>query len=77
MRILCLVQGHRWETIREEWLPKTNEKDHISLLRFSECSHCRDVRATITHPEDFKSRFSIATPSFHRSMPPEAETAAG
>lgn len=73
MRILCAFQGHRWETIRQEWLPKKDEKDHISLLRFDECQHCHDVRATITHPEDYKSRFSMATRAFHRSTPEDAE----
>jgi len=71
MRVLCLFQGHRWNTVRERWIPAKTDDDHESLLRFDECSHCKDVRATITHPEDYKSRFSIATAGFHRSSQPE------
>ena len=71
MRLLCAFRGHLFNTLREEWIPPRDEKDYTSLLRFDECSHCRDVRVTLTHPEDYKSRWSSATKYGHRSLPPE------
>lgn len=70
MRLLCIVQGHRFRTLKEQWLPARNRDDFESLLRFDECAHCLDVRAVITHPEDYKSRFSMAGKTFHRSEAP-------
>lgn len=70
MRLLCYFQGHRFNTIREQWIPPKDSDDFESLLRFDECSHCRSVRATLTHPLDFKSRFSIARPYLHRVEAP-------
>lgn len=75
MRLLCLVKGHQFNTIREEWLKPKDADDHVSLLRFDECSFCHDVRSTITHPLDYKSRFSMATRHFHRAEEPSTVTA--
>jgi hypothetical protein len=68
MRLLCAIQGHRFVTIREEWLKPEDGKGFTSLLRFDECSHCHDVRATITNPEDHRSRWSIANRTDHRTI---------
>ena len=68
VRLLCAVQGHRFETLREEWIKPEDPKGFTSLLRFDECRHCHDVRATITHPEDHRSRWSIANRLDHRTM---------
>jgi hypothetical protein len=75
MRFLCFIQGHRWATLREQWLPPKGEDDFQSLLRFDECSHCHDVRAMIIHPLDYKSRFSLPTRAFHRAECPEPHEA--
>ncbi len=69
MRLLCAIQGHRFHTIREEWIEPTEGRKFTSLLRFDECSFCRDVRATLTNPEDHQSRWSIANRMDHRSIP--------
>jgi hypothetical protein len=67
MRLMCLIQGGcKLETIREEWLKPKNSDDYPSLLRFSECIYCHDVIATITHPNDFNSRWSKAGRAYHR-----------
>ena len=69
MRILCRFKGHQWRLLNEQWLPAKDD-DHISLLRFMECSHCMTVLATITHPDDYKSKWSVATKYGHRTMAP-------
>lgn len=71
MRLLCYFQGHRLHTIREEWIDAKEPGDFTSLLRFNECSHCKTVEATVTHPEDYKSRWSVATKFGHRTVSPE------
>jgi hypothetical protein len=70
MRLKCFIQGGcRFDKIlKEEWIRPIDPNDLISLLRFSECIYCKNVRATITHPEDYKSRWSIAKRADHRSI---------
>lgn len=72
MRLLCHVKGHQWQTLREEWIPPKDAEDFVSLLRFDECRHCHDIRAHLTHPLDYKTRFSMAKPFFHRAEDPAA-----
>jgi hypothetical protein len=65
---MCFIQGGcKFTTIKEEWLKPKDTSDFTSLLRFDECCYCHDVRATIVHPEDFNSRWSKPSRSFHRS----------
>lgn len=65
MKILCVVIGGcRWHVIREEWLPASATYETVRLLRFHECRHCRDTRATITSPK--VSETTYAKP--HRTM---------
>ena len=71
MRLLCYFKGHQYQVIHEEWLNPKDDDDHTSLLRFMECSHCKQVLATLTHPDDYKSKWSVATKFGHRTIPPE------
>ncbi len=71
-RMRCLVMGHRWQVIRENWVPAKNQDDHVSLLQFVRCSACQDTKATITHPHDCKSAYS--SPGYgHRWVAAELE----
>jgi hypothetical protein len=74
MRLLCYVKGHQYRLLMERWIEPKDENDHLSLLRFMECSHCMQVLSTITHPDDYKSKWSVATKFDHRTLPPKTET---
>jgi hypothetical protein len=69
MRVICFFQGGcKYETIYEEWIQPKDKDDFKSLLRFEECIYCHEVKSTITHPHDHKSRWSIATKVNHRTI---------
>ena len=70
MRLICIINGGcKWETLRQEWLPKDETHATARLLRFEECPTCKDTRATITSPEMEESRLSKPEPWY-----PERET---
>jgi hypothetical protein len=51
MRLLCLVRnGCTWKVVREYW--ENPDKDHpfARMIRYEECTHCKDTRATVTTP---------------------------
>ena len=73
MRLACLLRGHAFYVIREDWLPPTKVYENTRLLQFCRCSWCKETRATITSPTDYESMFSH--PDYrNRAMDPEPET---
>jgi hypothetical protein len=63
---LCFVLTCDWKQIGQDaWIEPEVQRGgraHKQLVRFYECTRCKDTKATITSPVDVESNFSIPSP---------------